>query len=95
MKPVTSNLADRLTRHPARVSFQDGTIEHLCLTDASEEPEIVNIKKGILSVMQNRMDDISKPQAVPEVRRNVTTTTSSLVTHKQNLLNITCFRLNK
>jgi len=67
MKPVTSpELAD-LERNPVTVSFQDGNIEDLCHAGV-ESDRTMNIKRGILSLIQNNMDDITKPQTVREVR---------------------------
>ncbi|XP_052777718.1 uncharacterized protein LOC128215025 [Mya arenaria] len=65
MKPVSSpELAD-LEKQPLTVSFQDGTIEDLCLSQV-ESDKTLNIKRGILSLIQNNMDDITKPQTLSE-----------------------------
>ena len=65
MTTLSSGLKE-LEQNPIRLSFQDGRIEEICLTSI-ESPEITNIKRGILSVFQNNMDDISKGQTVNEV----------------------------
>ena len=66
-KATSSELKTLLEKYPLRVSYQDGHIEHLCLA-APENVAIINIKRGILSVFQNNMDDITKNQKVSEVR---------------------------
>ena len=66
MKVTSSELKTLLERYPLRVSYQDGNIEHICLS-GQDPTEILNIKRGILSVFQNNMDDISKSQTVSEV----------------------------
>ena len=63
---TSSELKMLLEKNPLRVSYQDGNIEQICLS-APEPVEVVNIKRGILSVFQNTMDDISKSQTVSEV----------------------------
>ena len=75
MKATSSELKSILEKNPLRVSYQDGNIEHLCLT-APEDIAVVNIKRGILSVFQNNMADITKSQKVPEV--SIKSTTISL-----------------
>jgi hypothetical protein len=47
--------AQTLENFPLRFSFQDGRIETVCPSER-EEPWAVNIKKGILSSLQNSMD---------------------------------------
>ncbi|XP_060596717.1 uncharacterized protein LOC132750705 [Ruditapes philippinarum] len=47
--------AQTLEKFPLRFSFQDGRIETVCPSER-EEPWAVNIKKGILSSLQNSMD---------------------------------------
>jgi hypothetical protein len=66
MKPMTTELISELERNPLIVSFQDGKIEELCLSKP-ESDKILNIKRGILSLIQNNMDDINKDQTVTEV----------------------------
>ena len=63
---TSDKLKTLLEQYPLRVSYQDGNIEQICLS-APEPVEVVNIKRGILSVFQNSMDDISKSQTVAEV----------------------------
>ncbi|XP_053394173.1 apolipophorins-like [Mercenaria mercenaria] len=47
--------AQTLEKYPLRFSFQDGRIESVCPAE-KEEAWAVNIKKGILSSLQNSMD---------------------------------------
>ena len=63
---TSKTLATLLEEYPLRVSYQDGNIEQICLS-APEPVQVLNIKRGILSVFQNSMDDISKSQTVSEV----------------------------
>ncbi|KAL4235815.1 hypothetical protein ACF0H5_004205 [Mactra antiquata] len=65
MKPVTSELVAELERNPLTVSFQDGNVEELCLSKP-ETDEVLNIKRGLLSLIQNNMDDINQDQTVTE-----------------------------
>lgn len=74
MKPVTSYLISVLESSPLTASFQDGNIEELCLAKP-EDDKILNIKRGILSLIQNNMDDINKDQTVTEASTNKTTST--------------------
>ncbi|CAH1244201.1 CTD-3088G3.8 [Branchiostoma lanceolatum] len=41
-----------LERHPLRFSFQDGIVPEIC-PSAEDEPWVVNIKRGVLSALQN------------------------------------------
>ncbi|KAH3697760.1 hypothetical protein DPMN_085270 [Dreissena polymorpha] len=66
MKPVTSTDIALLESNPLTVSFQDGKIEDLCLA-SMESDKTLNIKRGILSMIQNNMDDITSAQTVKEV----------------------------
>jgi hypothetical protein len=59
-----------LEQFPLRFSFQDGVIEELCPSD-SEATWALNIKRGVLSVFQNTMDDFQKDQRVNEVTIDV------------------------
>ncbi|XP_041357420.1 apolipophorins-like [Gigantopelta aegis] len=54
-----------LERSPLRFSFQDGIIEDLCPAD-DEDPWALNIKRGILTSLQNSMDDLERDQTVQE-----------------------------
>ncbi|XP_052255844.1 uncharacterized protein LOC127861416 isoform X2 [Dreissena polymorpha] len=65
MKPVTSTDIALLESNPLTVSFQDGKIEDLCLA-SMESDKTLNIKRGILSMIQNNMDDITSAQTVKE-----------------------------
>ncbi|XP_023229314.1 uncharacterized protein LOC111629660 [Centruroides sculpturatus] len=66
-RPTQNNreFADKLQRYDLRFSFQDGIIENICATE-DEEPWVLNIKKGILSTLQNSMDNLEITQTVTE-----------------------------
>jgi len=55
-----------LDHHNLRFSFQDGVVEELCPT-SGESVWALNIKRAILSVFQNSMDDLTQDQKVKEV----------------------------
>ncbi|XP_041357844.1 uncharacterized protein LOC121374798 [Gigantopelta aegis] len=54
-----------LERNPLRFSFQDGVIEDLCPSD-DEEPWALNVKRGVLTVLQNSMDNTDQDQTTKE-----------------------------
>ncbi|XP_060082130.1 vitellogenin-like, partial [Ylistrum balloti] len=54
-----------LERHDLRFSFQDGIVEELC-PSSDEVTWALNIKRGILSVFQNSMDDLRRDQKTTE-----------------------------
>ncbi|KAJ8307373.1 hypothetical protein KUTeg_015457 [Tegillarca granosa] len=54
-----------LEAHPLRFSFQDGEIEEVCPAPG-EQTWVLNIKRGMLSMFQNSMDDFSRDQNVKE-----------------------------
>ncbi|XP_063427202.1 apolipophorins-like [Mytilus trossulus] len=54
-----------LEKSPLAFSFQDGRIEELC-TSIPEKTWVLNIKRGILSAVQNSMDDLTQDQTVQE-----------------------------
>ncbi|XP_067677414.1 uncharacterized protein [Haliotis asinina] len=58
-----------LERSPLRFSFQDGVIEELCPEDG-ETTWALNIKRGLLTAVQNSMDHLDRDQSVLE--RDVT-----------------------
>lgn len=66
MKPVKAFLISDLENNPLTVSYQDGNIEELCMANP-ESDKTLNIKRGILSLIQNNMDDINSDQTVSEV----------------------------
>ena len=69
MTTVPGEFRTAMEESPLRVSFQDGNIEELCLT--GEEPAwVTNVKRGILSVFQNNMDDFETSKNVREVCRH-------------------------
>lgn len=55
-----------LEEHPLRFSFQDGIMEELCPLP-EESAWVLNIKKGILSSLQNTMDTFKTEQNLVEV----------------------------
>nr|XP_034313736.1 apolipophorins isoform X7 [Crassostrea gigas] len=54
-----------LEQHPLRFSFQDGIMEELCPLP-EESAWVLNIKKGILSSLQNTMDTFKTEQNLVE-----------------------------
>ncbi|XP_071116773.1 uncharacterized protein [Haliotis cracherodii] len=54
-----------LERFPLRFSFQDGIVEELCPAE-SETTWALNIKRGLLTAVQNSMDNLEKNQRVQE-----------------------------
>lgn len=65
--PAPAAFREALERNPLRVSYQDGHIEELCLSN--DEPTwVVNIKRGILSVFQNNMATLNADHKTREVR---------------------------
>lgn len=68
MQPVEGGAAFRraLERMPLRFAFIDGLIEAIC--PAADEPAwVLNIKRGILSALQNSMDTLDQGAATREV----------------------------
>ena len=55
-----------LERFPLRFSFQDGVVEELCPLQ-EESTWALNVKRGILTAIQNSMDRLDKDQKVREV----------------------------
>ena len=55
-----------LERFPLRFSFQDGVVEDLCPAEG-ENVWALNIKRGVLTVLQNSMDSLEHDQRVQEV----------------------------
>lgn len=55
-----------LEEHPLRFSFQDGIMEDLC-PRPEESVWVLNIKKGILTSLQNSMDSFKTEQNIVEV----------------------------
>ena len=94
MKPVTAVLISDLENNPLTVSYQDGSIEELCLTNP-ESDKTLNIKRGILSLLQNNMDDINADQTVTEVSIHIPFRfyTNTKVTQRLNTLNTTSLTL--
>ncbi|KAK2725008.1 uncharacterized protein LOC136033229 isoform X1 [Artemia franciscana] len=87
----SSNEFDKLLgEHPLRFSYQDGVIESICA--APELPWILNVKRGILSSLQNSMTDFTSSQTVLEAdvtgycETNYTKISSSTIRKTKNLL---------
>ena len=62
----------RLERYPLRFSFQDGVVEELCPAEG-ETTWALNIKRGLLTAVQNSMDNIEKDQKTKEVGQHSNT----------------------
>ncbi|GCB65474.1 hypothetical protein scyTo_0007724 [Scyliorhinus torazame] len=63
--PGQEKLRSSLEKHPLQFSFQDGIIPEICPSD-SEETWALNIKRGILSVLQDSYT-VNKQKTVEEV----------------------------
>ena len=62
----SAEFAQVIQQHPLIFSFQDGQVEHLC-PSADEPIWSLNIKRGVLSAMQNSMQQLAIAQTVYEV----------------------------
>ena len=60
-------LRERLQQHPMRFAWVDGSIERVCQED-DDHVFAVNIKRGILSSIQNSMTSFDSPREIEEVR---------------------------
>ena len=60
------SFAAALEKYPLMFSIQDGEVEHLCPSE-DEELWILNVKRGIISAMQNSMQNMQVPQKIYEV----------------------------
>ena len=67
LSAASQEFSRSLEEHPLRVSFQDGRIESICPSE-TEKTWVLNIKRGVLSMIQNTMDDLNTDQKVKEVR---------------------------
>ncbi|XP_067911828.1 uncharacterized protein [Heterodontus francisci] len=63
--PGQGKLRASLEKHPLQFSFQDGIIPEICPSD-NEETWVLNIKRGILSVLQDSYA-VNKQKTVEEV----------------------------
>lgn len=64
---TTQHLKNLLEKHSLQFAFQDGQIEHLC--SSPDEPRwVLNVKRGILSMLQNTMEDWNYEGVIQEVR---------------------------
>jgi len=68
MQPVQGSAAfsRALERAPIRVAFIDGLIEAVC-PPADEPAWVLNIKRGIISALQNSMDSLAEGVVTREV----------------------------
>ena len=57
----------KLQENPLRFAFLDGRIDNVC-PNSQEDTWVLNIKRGILSSLQNTMTDFNKDIKVTEVR---------------------------
>ena len=55
-----------LEKRPLRFSFHDGEISHVCPAE-DEEKWVLNFKRGVLSTIQNTMDNLERDQKTKEV----------------------------
>ena len=66
LSAMSGEFSQQLEENSLRFSFQDGRIESLCPSE-SEKSWVLNIKRGILSMIQNTMEDLQADQKVREV----------------------------
>ncbi|XP_070194611.1 uncharacterized protein [Littorina saxatilis] len=64
--PRAAELRRVLEAAPLRFAFQDGVVQELC-PDPQDDPWALNIKRGLLSALQNSMDSLQGEQTVEEV----------------------------
>uniref|UniRef100_A0A131YLK2 Microtubule associated complex n=1 Tax=Rhipicephalus appendiculatus TaxID=34631 RepID=A0A131YLK2_RHIAP len=64
--PNMAELRDVLERYPLRFSYQDGRVDNLCPAQG-ETPRALNIKKAILSLLQNSMKELEVSEDVTEL----------------------------
>ncbi|XP_056009974.1 uncharacterized protein LOC125679922 [Ostrea edulis] len=62
---MSGEFSKQLEDNSLRFSFQDGRIDSLC-PSKSEKTWVLNIKRGILSLIQNTMEDLQVDQRVKE-----------------------------
>lgn len=60
------SFAAALEKYPLMFAIQDGEVEHLC-PSVDEELWSLNVKRGIISALQNSMHNMQVPQKVYEV----------------------------
>ncbi|XP_062611984.1 uncharacterized protein LOC134273790, partial [Saccostrea cucullata] len=65
LSTMSGEFSRQLEENSLRFSFQDGRIESLCPAE-SEKTWVLNIKRGILSMIQNTMEDLQVDQKVRE-----------------------------
>ena len=66
LSAMSGEFSQQLEENSLWFSFQDGRIESLCPAE-SEKSWVLNIKRGILSMIQNTMEDLQADQKVREV----------------------------
>lgn len=62
----SKTFSQALERFPMRLSYQDGVVSAVCPTEA-DPTWVVNVKKGILSALQNSMQDLATGTNTTEV----------------------------
>ena len=60
-------LRQRVQQYPTRFAWVDGKIERVC-QEEDEHVMSVNIKRGILSSLQNSMTSFDMPEEITEVK---------------------------
>ena len=65
--PEMGMFKQKMEAKPLRFAWVDGKIEHICPED-DDEPWVVNVKRGILSGMQNTMASFDAPVDKMDVR---------------------------
>ncbi|KAK8762358.1 hypothetical protein V5799_026376 [Amblyomma americanum] len=64
--PNQAELREALERYPLRFSYQDGRVDNLCPAEG-ETPRALNVKKAILSMLQNSMKELETNEDVDEL----------------------------
>ncbi|XP_052775371.1 uncharacterized protein LOC128213563 isoform X2 [Mya arenaria] len=63
--PASEEFSTALEQIPVRLSYQDGTITDVCLSE-NEPAWVMNTKRGIISLLQNNMEDFKKNHTISE-----------------------------
>lgn len=64
--PSHAELKQALELNPLKFSYEDGRVENICPSEG-DSPRVLNIKKGILSVIQNSMQRLEGNEDIVEV----------------------------
>lgn len=64
--PVAAAFAHALEAKSLRFAFNGGKVEHICSGTDTDEPWVLNIKRGIISSLQNTMADLVHDTVVRE-----------------------------